>query len=230
METDKLSVLTEKINRALKQPQFPKIQRLEFDLLMQHVRELYDELDTIRNKKGEHEVGRPNYNKRESMQPEELLIRRTLHTNEHFLLNDIHPRQEEGEEPVVKKPEQRAPVKPETQEQAPSKASINESIRFPGSLNERLKSSTGTEVHKAIASKHLKDMIDLNKRFVLVNELFKGNKEQFTMVVNYIDGCADYTTAETYIRTQLSAANNWDVQSEPARLFMELVGSKFDKG
>jgi hypothetical protein len=229
MENHKVSALTEKINKTLSQPQFPKVQNIEFELLMQHVRELYDELDAIRNAKNE-PVKRKHENRAgESLQPEELLIRRTIHTNEHFLLNDIHAKQEEPElkKTEQKLPEQKVPVKRDLQTPASSKASLNESITFPGSLNEKLKSSSASEMHKVIASKNLKDMIDLNKKFVLVNELFSGNKEHFTIAVSYIDECNNYAAAEAFIRTQLIAANNWNQQSPAAQLFMNLVKSKF---
>src|SRR5687768_115596 len=45
----KVSELIGKINWLTAQSSFPQLSKLEFDLLMQHVRDLYQELDALRN-------------------------------------------------------------------------------------------------------------------------------------------------------------------------------------
>src|SRR5260221_14355563 len=45
----KISELMGKINRLAAHPSFPQVSKVEFDLLMQHVRDLYDELASLKN-------------------------------------------------------------------------------------------------------------------------------------------------------------------------------------
>jgi hypothetical protein len=40
------------------------------------------------------------------------------------------------------------------------------------------------EIHKKLASKPLRELIDFNKRFAIVNELFKGDTAKFQQTVS----------------------------------------------
>ena len=111
---------------------------------------------------------------------------------------------------------------------APSTTTINmvnnlEKLATVESLNQRLKPAT-TEVHKKLAIKPLKELIDLNKRFVLVNELFKGDSSLFADTIQQIDGYSDYISANAFI---ISQNFDWEENSQAYRLFRKLVKQKF---
>lgn len=84
--------LLEKINRTAQRINNPGLGKLEYDLLMQHVRDLYDELDTLRN--GKPIIAEPASTKQveqltttEHIQPEELILHKPI-VQESIVMND----------------------------------------------------------------------------------------------------------------------------------------------
>ena len=209
MKPSKISELLEKINRIAADADFSKLSKLEFDLLMKHLRDLYAELDAVRN------------SKQATAQPEVTVTKRTLNPNESVLIKEPvtgEPVKHKKEEPVIK-----VEVK---QKENISKSSINESVQSSSSLNESLK-TVSKEVHRKLSTKPLKDLIDLNKKFILLNELFKGNAEAFSAAIHHIDNADDLAAAEAFIKAELSSNYYWDESSQPVRMFMKLVKQKF---
>lgn len=106
------------------------------------------------------------------------------------------------------------------------KASVNDMVRPYQTLNERIKGS-GKEIHKVLSLKPLKDMIDLNKKFVLVNELFKGDSAAFGKAVQDIDSFESYDDAKRYVQNGLAADFGWDANSQTVRMFVKMVKQRF---
>jgi len=237
MKPSKISELLEKVNRIAGGADFSKLTKLELDLLMQHLRDLYNEVDVVRNA-----VGQATNNREElpviTPTPEIKITKRTLNPNENVLITEPVTKKEpalEKELPAITPKEiivEQTPTKKEiiveqaTNHSKVSKSSINESVlSSSASLNEKLKADS-KEVHKKLSSKPLKDLIDLNKKFVLQNELFKGNSTAFATAVQSIDAFENITAAENYV-AQLQLENNWDATSQTTRLFIKLVKQKF---
>lgn len=239
MKPSKVSELLEKVNRLAGSSDFSKLSKLELDLLMQHLRDLYNEVDVVRNA-----VGQATNNTEDlpviTSTPEVKVIKRTLNPNENILIKEQDTVEKkvsvvEKELPVTTPKEmvvEQTPTKKEiiveqaTNNSKVSKSSINESVlSSSASLNEKLKADS-KEVHKKLSSKPLKDLIDLNKKFVLQNELFKGNSTAFATAVQSIDSFDNITVAENYV-AQLQQENNWDATSQTTRLFVKLVKQKF---
>ena len=228
MKSSKISDLLDKINKAIENPAFPGISKLEHDLLMQHLRNLYEEVDTPSSNDKTVENDVPIVVKRPVIRPnEDLLIK------EEVPVNKAAEPVKKVEAVVVKEEKVIAPkaevkVEPKTEKvvQAVS-SSINEGIKSAGSLNEKLKTSSTTEIHKKLASKPLKELIDLNKKFVLLNELFKGNTEAYAAAIAHIDTLADYEAAQAFITNQLVANYFWDESKQSTRMFSKLVKLKF---
>jgi hypothetical protein len=146
----------------------------------------------------------------------------------------LQQQEPEKEKPVIKEVKKEKPVTvpspiSEKEEKVISKkrTSINESLSPAGSLNETLKPVSKTELHHQLSIKPLKELINMNKRFVLVKELFGGNSDAFAQAVSDIDAAADYEEAETYIKTELFVKHNWGETAQPTRLFIKLVKQKF---
>ena len=230
MKPAKIFDLSEKINQALKNPDFPNLAKIEYDLLLQNIRAFYEEAILLQNAPA-NELTKQAGNTGLQSGPEIPVAKKTLHSNKSLLLDE--PAIEKLEVPTVK--EKPAVTKQEVTLARPvnsamkndKTATINDSATLSGSLNEKLKTSSATEVHKKLATKPLKDLIDLNKRFVLLNELFKSNAEAFSAAIAHIDSLEDYSTALTFIQSQLVSNYFWDESSQSARLFMKLVRQKF---
>lgn len=214
MKGSKIPELLEKINRTAKDADFARLSKLDYDLLMQHLRDLYEAIDNARNNNEEEEVI-------VTVQP---VRKKLLNPNEGILLtNDVTPPAPEvkTEQPVVQKTVIPTPIVTEVKQQQPvvepiaEKAvikepvipviekkpepvvkagtpvtSINEKIQGSTSLNDKLKAGTA-EIHRRLSVRPLKDLIDLNKRFVTTNELFKGNADAMAAAVQFIDSVQD---------------------------------------
>lgn len=148
-----------------------------------------------------------------------------------ILLKSDEPKKKE--EPVIKEIAIEKPVivpirkEPEEKPLVKKKATINETSASTGSLNEKLKPVAKKELHHQLSIKPLKELINMNKRFVLVKELFGGNSDAFAQAVNDIDAAANYEEAESYIKTELFVKHNWGETAQPTRLFIKLVKQKF---
>lgn len=247
MATNVLQLL-EKINRTAQRINAPGLSKLEYDLLLQYVRDLYDELDTQLNgvlAAKQSDVAPVTVTER--VQPE-VVVQKPV------------PPLEKVEEKVVEKVEAHVP-KPVEQVQQPvikqepvvlekivepavvfadeptviahtpitdkveQAVPINERIKSGGDLNERWKGAAN-EVHHKYAVKPLKDMIDLNRRIAFVNELFKGNGEELSKAVQTIDSYTDYDSAKVYVNS-LARTWNWFESSQSAKLFVKLVKQRF---
>lgn len=169
---------------------------LEKDLLKQYLRELYEMVDDV-------EVTA----KIEEMKVEP--VKKIIPVTEDIV--------EEKNELVIAKHEDVKVAKP--------KVSINEKVKPSESLNEKVKPGA-TEIHKQLSLKPLRELIDMNKRFALVNELFKGDSESFAIAVAQIDSMSDFTSAESFLE-EISGRNNWNATSQTAKLFSKLVKQKF---
>jgi len=238
MKPSKISDLLGKISKEIGNPNFPDVPKIEYDLLLQHVRELYDELSnaqSVKSNAGQSATGNQSDNDthafkqhKSHLQPENLLDRRTIYANENLLLNEVAERKEvTPAKEEVKKAAHYEGVKQEVKTTHANKpSSINETIRTSETLNEKHK-VTSKEVHKKLSVKPLKDLIDLNKKFILLSELFKGDAGAFATAVNYIDTLEDYKSAESFIHSQLVSGYSWDESSQPVMLFNSLVKQRF---
>ncbi len=238
MKSSKVSDLLGKINKAIENPEFPGISKLELDLLKQHIRNLYDELDA------------PAAINHISLQVTETVTKEVktdtefrkplMRANADMLLSEQPVKQKQVEPvihvelkqevPVVKEPEpviEKAEVIVQKKDAAVISSTINESIRSVGSLNEKLKTTSSAEIHKRLASKPLKELIDLNKRFVLLSELFKGNAEAYCAAISHIDTLPDYESAMSFINSQLVTNYFWDETKQSTRMFAKLIKLKY---
>lgn len=251
MKGPKIPELLEKINRTAKDADFALLGKLEYDLLMQNLRDLYEAIDEARNVNSEEDV---------IVTVPQPVRKKLLNPNEGILLtSEVTPPAPEvkTEQPVLQKTVIPTPVVPEVKHEQPvvkptvekvvvkepvvqvtekkpepvnktttPVTSINEKIQGSTSLNEKLKTGT-TEIHRRLAVRPLKDLIDLNKRFVIQNELFKGNADAMATAVQFIDSAQDITAAEAYLNNEVAPKLGWDEASQAVRMFRKLVKQKF---
>ena len=194
----KISELLEKINRLANSPSV--LGAVEVELLKLHVRDLYEAVILL---------------KAENTSFPEIIVNK----KEEVVVPEI-----------VKEVEVVVPVSLHEKKAVPvpkKKTSINETSSNVDSLNEKLKPTVKTELHHQLSIKPLKELINMNKRFVLVKELFGGDSNAFAQAVQDIDSATTYEEAEVYIKTELLVKHNWGETAQPTRLFIKLVKQKF---
>lgn len=253
MATNVLQLL-EKINRTAQRINAPGLSRLEYDLLMQYVRDLYDELHTLRSGTiAATKAELPVVNVAEQQRTEVQVTYKEMAEQDRLVEQVVVPVSKPVEqvqqqpvvkhepvvyvkhEPVVVEEERTEPVVVLVDEpvlahtpitdMVEHAVPINERIKSSGDLNERWKGAAN-EVHHKYAVKPLKDMIDLNRRIAFVNDLFKGNSEELSKAVQTIDTATDYEVAKVYVNS-LAKTWNWFESSQSAKLFVKLVKQRF---
>lgn len=198
----KVLELAEKINRITGRPSFPSISLLEHDLLLQHLRDFYQELEVLR-------------------------VTQTSTVKEHLQTIEAIASIEETALPEkISAKENKEPASALKTDKTESKISLNENVTSESGLNEKLKPNT-TELHQKIGAKSLKELIDLNKRFAIVNDLFHGDTQAFSIAIMQIDNASDFREADDYVRNHLMNNLNWDIQSQSCKLFLKLLKQKF---
>ena len=116
-------------------------------------------------------------------------------------------------------------------EDVPENDSINEKFK---SKNQTLLDTFGSEKKEAIIDIHakkpldgLKKSITINQRFMFENDLFKGDKSEFEMVINYLDNCTNNLEAMEFINLNYIQKKNWDVEKEEVAEFLSVVNKRF---
>jgi hypothetical protein len=208
----KASDLLSRINQLAKHPSFPHLSKIEHDLLLEHLRNLYEEISFAKENKAADQKQEVIKTDRPAPVPpvvkeQETIVRKL-------------------EEPPIAK-EEPPVVKPEVQAKAAPKFSINEVVQAGESLNSKLKFTSAKEVHHKLSTKPMKELIDLNKRYLVVSELFKGDADACAKAIHQIDLSESYSAAESYIHSTLFPAYKWNESSEIVKLFQGLVKQKF---
>jgi hypothetical protein len=111
------------------------------------------------------------------------------------------------------------------------------------SINDKFKSSSQTlldtldterkealiDIHEKKAVDGLRKSITINQRFMFENDLFSGDKDEFEMVVNYLDNCATNKEAMEFINENYVQKKNWDLEKEEVVEFLTVVSKRFPK-
>ena len=106
-------------------------------------------------------------------------------------------------------------------------ASINDGhSKEEVSLNKKL-STEKKALNDHAASRNLKSLIDLNKQFVLTNELFNGDSAAFMDAINRIDECVAIEQAFVYIKDELLPVYHWSSADQATKLLDKLIRQKF---
>lgn len=109
---------------------------------------------------------------------------------------------------------------------------VNEIIAAQSeSLNDKLKSSSSyKQVADNITASPIKDLrkaIGVNDRYLLINELFRGDQTMYDRSIKTINGFNIYAEAEFWIKRELKLKLGWNENSEAVTLFDQLVKRRF---
>lgn len=86
------------------------------------------------------------------------------------------------------------------------------------SLAEKL---TKTKLNK------LQDGIALNQKFLYMNDLFGGDKEEYDKVLMKLNNCETMLEAKAYLSSEIEPKHKWDQESHSVQQFISLLERKF---
>ena len=112
-----------------------------------------------------------------------------------------------------------------------------------GSINEKFNSkkktlldTLGSEKKEVILDIHankslegIRKIITINQRFMFENDLFNGNKDEFEMVINYLDNCSNLQEAMDFINENFKQKKNWDMEKAEVIEFFDVINKRFPK-
>lgn len=97
------------------------------------------------------------------------------------------------------------------------------------SLNDALQAPK-TEVSDALKELPVKDLrkaININDRFLFINELFQGDEVMFDRSIKTINSFTAYSEAEFWVRRELKTKLGWNDKDEVVKQFDHLVKRRF---
>lgn len=106
---------------------------------------------------------------------------------------------------------------------------INTSFQQPASLNDKLKEER-TELLQSLKKTAVHDLrkaIDINSKFVFINELFAGDEIHYENSIKKINGFGHIAEAEFWIQQELKSKLQWNNASLLVLQFEELVRRRF---
>ena len=97
------------------------------------------------------------------------------------------------------------------------------------SINETLFEDVETlaDAHEKQSIEGIKKNITINQRFMFVNELFKGDTDEFESVVNFLDNCSNKKEALDFIELNYVKGKGWDSESEEYEEFIHIINKRF---
>lgn len=107
---------------------------------------------------------------------------------------------------------------------------INETVKDEGSsINDRLKEKK-IEISDRLTGlpvKDLKKAIDINDRFLYINDLFRGDEAMYERSIKTINSFSIFPEAEYWIRRELKTKLGWTDDDPTVKQFDQLVKRRF---
>lgn len=73
----------------------------------------------------------------------------------------------------------------------------------------------------------LKSMLSINEKFMFINDLFDGNQDDFTKVLEFLEACETKQEAVTFVEKNYLKHNIWKEGAPQVKAFLELLDKKF---
>lgn len=83
------------------------------------------------------------------------------------------------------------------------------------------------DIHEKKSLDEIKKIITINQRFMFENDLFNGDKNEFEMVVTYLDNCKSNQEAMDFINENYTQKKNWDIKKEVVIEFFNVINKRF---
>lgn len=201
---EKLSTLSQKVLKDGSRPA-----ALEIDLLKHYLLEAYDELNAYRaDPVGEIQEEPPSA-------PTPGLSKETV--------------TDSPEKPIEFSQNHVMETQPTEQdeEEAGNEEAKKEEQEAEGTINERFKSDVPLISDKAADRGDLRKIIDLNKRYLYVNELFGGDESAYDRAIAELNNLPDYQRAAKYVAEQLEQKLDWSDKKKYRDMFYRSVQKRF---
>lgn len=106
---------------------------------------------------------------------------------------------------------------------------VNNATTLGESLNDKLKQGKTEliEVLKESPVKDLRKAVGINDRFLLINELFRGDENLYERSIKTINSFNIYAEAEFWISRELKLKLEWDSELPSVKYFDQLVKRRF---
>lgn len=106
---------------------------------------------------------------------------------------------------------------------------VNNATTLSESLNDKLKQGKTEliEVLKESPVKDLRKAVGINDRFLLINELFRGDENLYERSIKTINSFNIYAEAEFWISRELKLKLEWDCELPTVKYFDQLVKRRF---
>lgn len=238
MDINRIERRVKKINAVLEAfKEDNRISAIEKDLLLGYVRELYD---LIRESdadpfdvtaaapspevKAAPEVA-PTVVKPEVVKPVEVPVHQTVAPKEEVVIEVQAAPIPKKEEVVVEVPKAVEP--PQPQPVAAQKQNYSEEMEAIFKMDEitdlsaKLSMSKIDDISKAIG---------INERIFTINELFGGNGNLFTNIINQLNACRDFDQAKALLIAEVAIPQQWEKEDKvrKAQQFVKHVRRKFN--
>ena len=187
-----------------------KIPRIEFDIIMDNMRKMYDGLQLLYrlNNPAEIKFFSDQENKENTpakMQQEQSA--QALSSNKQQLEND--------------------PLLPPKKSDNSTAASlfVVEDLSLTQKLQEAREKSMGTGFREKLP-RDLKSLININEKFLFINELFGGNLRDYAQMIDRFNGLKEKKEAFSLLE-ELLKKHYWDTQSAAFKKFREVIERRF---
>ena len=96
-------------------------------------------------------------------------------------------------------------------------------------LNQKLASASKSVADKLKAQPipDLNTAIGINQKYLFMNDLFEGERDEFHNSIAELNKFDSFLDADNYIRNNLVSKYNWDMESASAVRFMELIERRY---
>ncbi len=76
-------------------------------------------------------------------------------------------------------------------------------------------------------SMSIKSMLTINQKFMFINDLFDGSKEDFLKVIDFLDTCETKEVVIKFIQSNYIQRGNWKPEAPQVKDFFDLINRKF---
>jgi hypothetical protein len=83
------------------------------------------------------------------------------------------------------------------------------------------------KLKKSNKTDSLKSMLSINEKFMFINDLFDGNQDDFTKVLEFLEACESKEEAITFVEKNYLKHNIWKEGAPQVKAFIELLNKKF---
>jgi hypothetical protein len=220
---EKLNALASKVLQQDYQPA-----DIEIDLLKHYLRDAYDAVNQLNASNGNPggDKGGGDVEKKSVQEAAEPVSEAEASpASPAPEVENVKPQQDSKEESEAQQESAASTKEPEEKEE--EKATSQEEQDIKATLNDRFKKQEVLLSERVADRGDLRKIIDLNKRYLYVNELFDGDEDQYERAITALNKMPDYQRAAKYVAENLENQNNWREHQKYRDLFYRSLQKRF---